>query len=90
VKSFILLSGGEKIQVNLREPERIVAEVAGHVITLILKYLCKYLMLSNLEARGVEPLFPPAMSGDVHGCFTRAISEANAFSWTSMDVRGCY
>ena len=79
MKSLSFYLAWEKIQVNLRKPERIVAEDAGHVITLILKYLCKYLMLSYLEARGVEPLFPPAMSSDVHGCFVRAILEANTF-----------
>ena len=33
------------------------AEDSGHVITLFLNYLCKCFMISNLEARGVEPLF---------------------------------
>jgi hypothetical protein len=28
-------------------------------------------MMNNLEARGVEPLFPAAMSSNVHGCFQR-------------------
>jgi hypothetical protein len=28
---------------------------------------------------GVEPLFPAAMSTNVHGCFIRAISEVNTF-----------
>jgi hypothetical protein len=32
----------------------------------------------RLEARGVEPLFPAAMSNDVHGCFIRAISEVKS------------
>jgi hypothetical protein len=41
--------------------------------------LCKYLMMNDLEERGVEPLFPAAMSSNVHGCFIRAISEANTF-----------
>ena len=27
---------------------------------------------------------------NVHGWFTRAISEANTFSWKRMDVLGCY
>jgi hypothetical protein len=33
----------------------------------------------RLEARGVGPLFPAPMSSNVHGCFIRAISEANTF-----------
>src|ERR1700693_2723213 len=42
-----------------------------------LSSLCKYLMMNDLEARGVEPLFPATMSSNVHGCFIRAILEAN-------------
>ncbi len=41
--------------------------------------------LNNLEARGVEPLFPACMSSNVHGWFTRAILEASTFS---MHKRG--
>jgi hypothetical protein len=44
----------------------------------------------RLEARGVEPLFPAAMSSNVHGCFTRAISGVNMLRCTSVDVHGCY
>jgi hypothetical protein len=39
-----------------------------------------YLILNklyNLQARGVEPLFPPCMSSNVRGWFTSVISEAN-------------
>jgi hypothetical protein len=53
-----------------------------HVIRSALLNLRKYLIINalyNLEARGVEPLFPPSMSGDDHGCFIRAILEANTF-----------
>ncbi len=49
----------------------------GHLLNLR-----KYLIMNNLhhmEARGVEPLFPAPMSSNVHGCFIRAISEANTF-----------
>ena len=47
----------KKIQVNLRELERIMAEDDGHFITLFACYLCKCFMIKHLEARGVEPLF---------------------------------
>jgi hypothetical protein len=52
--------------------------------------LCKCLRMNDLEARGVEPLFPACLSSNVHGCFTSAVLEANTFSWISVDVRGCY
>jgi hypothetical protein len=70
---------GKEIQVNPLEHHRIPAEDGGCVITLFLSYLCKSFIISNLEAMGVEPLFPAAMSSNVHGCFIRAISEANTF-----------
>jgi hypothetical protein len=55
-----------------------------------LSNLGKYLTINNLEARGVEPLFPAATSSNVRGCFTRATSEVNTLWCTSVDVRGCY
>jgi hypothetical protein len=45
------------VSVNPPEHQRIPAENVGHVITLVRSYLCKYLMLKHLEARGFEPLF---------------------------------
>jgi hypothetical protein len=47
---------GKEIQVNPLEHHRIPAENVGHVITFILCYLCKCLIINHLEARGVEPL----------------------------------
>ena len=32
------------------------AEDGGHFITLFVSYLCKYLVIRHLVARGVEPL----------------------------------
>ena len=69
---------------------RTCSDVSGLVISSACQISYKYLMMNNLEARGVEPLFPAAMSSNVHGCFTRVISEANTFSCTSVDVGGCY
>jgi hypothetical protein len=53
----VLYRPGKKIQVNLGEPSRIMAEGGGHLITLIVSYLCKCFIISYLEARGVEPMF---------------------------------
>jgi hypothetical protein len=38
------------------------AEDVGHLITLFVSYLCKFFIISYLEARGAEPLFPTLMS----------------------------
>jgi hypothetical protein len=59
-------------------------------LSSVILYLCKCFITKHFEARGVEPLFPAAMSSDVRGWFSRAISEENALSWKRMDVPGCY
>jgi hypothetical protein len=58
IKAFIRR---KKIQANLREPWRIMAEDGGHFMTLFVSYLCKFFIISYLEARGIEPLYPPGL-----------------------------
>jgi hypothetical protein len=68
-------------------------DIGGLVIRSALFNFRKYLIMNNLsklEARGVEPLFPDAMSSNLRGCFITAILEAETFSWKRMDVPGCY
>ena len=62
----------KKIQANLREPWRIIADNDGHVITFVPGYIRKWLMLKYLEARGVEPLFPTPTSTKVQKSVTAA------------------
>ena len=65
------------------------AEDGGQVITLFLSYLCKCFIISNLDARGLEPLFPtlrPARSrkGFVRENLERVSRRGNA--WMALDV----
>jgi hypothetical protein len=52
--------------------------------------LCKYLMMNNLEARGVEPLFRHSLSRDVRRCPGREGSPAIGKRWIASDGHGCY
>jgi hypothetical protein len=52
--------------------------------------LAKSLNINHLEARGVEPLFPACYVRRRPRMVSRAISEANTFSWISVDEGGCY
>jgi len=52
------------------------AEDGGHLITLFASYLCKCFMISNLEARGIEPLFRWQLSEGVRRCPSRGDSPA--------------
>jgi hypothetical protein len=52
--------------------------------------LCKYLMINNLEARGVEPLFRAWSSKGVHRCPARGDSRAIRKAWITPDGAGCY
>jgi hypothetical protein len=66
------------------------AEDIGHVITSILCYLCKYLMLKHLEARGIEPLFPTPTSTKIQErLYPRGFRESKP-SWKCLDGAGCY
>jgi hypothetical protein len=65
-------------------------EGGGHVITLIVEYLCKYFMIKHLEARGVEPLFPMPMSSKIQErLYPRGFREGKR-SWKCLDGAGCY
>jgi len=80
----------KKIQANLREPWRIIADNDGHVITFVPGYIRKWLMLKYLEARGVEPLFPTPTSTKVQErLYPRGFVECNP-SWKRLDGAGCY
>src|SRR5690349_7883902 len=65
------------------------AEDGGHLITLFVSCLCKLFIVSYLEARGIEPLFPrqrPARSrtGFIREDSKTASRDGNA--WMELDV----
>jgi hypothetical protein len=65
------------------------AEDGGYVFTLIRSYLCKYLMLNNLEARGFEPCFDGIrlrVSVDVPPEGSGGQAETGGLSWMAPDV----
>ena len=66
------------------------AEGGGHVITLILNYLCKCFRTKHLEARGFEPLFRHSLSRDVRRWPVREDSPAIGKRWIASDGHGCY
>jgi hypothetical protein len=61
------------------------AKGGGHVITLILNYLCKCFRTKHLEARGVEPLFSYAY---VHSDPGKDISERIQRESAVMEMPG--
>ena len=74
---------------NPLEHQRILADSVGFVITLIRCFLCKYLMLKYLEARGVEPLFFIAMSSKIQErLYPRGFREIKRHgnAWMPLDV----
>jgi hypothetical protein len=66
------------------------AEGGGHVITLILNYLCKCFRTKHLEARGVELLFRWRTSAAVRRCPFRGDSRGGGKAWIVPDGAGCY
>jgi hypothetical protein len=86
----VLYRPGKKIQVNLGEPSRIMAEDGGHLITLFVSYLCKCFIISYLEARGLEPLFPMPSSTKIQERLYPRGSRESRPSWKWLDGAGCY
>ena len=86
----VFYSPGEKILANLREPVRKPADNAGHVITSVIIYVRKLLITNDLEARGIEPLFPTPSSTKIQqGLFPKGFGE-NKRPWKCLDGAGCY
>jgi len=86
----VFYSPGEKILANLREPVRKPADNAGHVITSVIIYVRKLLITNDLEARGVEPLFPMPTSAKIQErLYRRGLRESKP-SWKCLDGAGCY
>ena len=66
------------------------AEDGGHVIALFIGYLLKYFIISNLETRGVEPLFPTPTSTKIQErLYPRGFGKSKR-SWKCLDGAGCY
>jgi len=65
-------------------------EDGGYLITLFVSYLCKSLIISHLEARGIEPLFRWQLSEGVRGCPTGGDSWTSGKAWIAPDDAGCY
>jgi len=56
-----------------------------HVITLFVSYLCKYFIISYLDARGIEPLFPTPTSCKIQqGLCPRELRDRKP-SWKCLD-----
>ena len=58
--------------------------LVGHVITFIRSYLCKYLRLKHLEARGIEPV----SYGYVQQDPAKALSERIQREYAVMEMHG--
>jgi hypothetical protein len=80
----------KRVQGSLRERWRILSEKDGHVIISDPVHFRKLLITSNLEPRGVEPLFPTPMSSKIQERLCPRASRESKRSWKCLDGAGRY
>jgi hypothetical protein len=87
------IAGPKRNAIPLPSGLSVLAENDGHVIASVIIHsstFCKLLITNNLDARGIEPLFPTPTSTKIQERLYPRGTRENTRSWKCLDGAGCY